>query len=221
MKVIVVGCGRVGSTLAYQSYRLGHEVVVIDQDGSAFDHLPGDFQGRTVEGDALTRDVLRRAEVEGADALVAATNSDALNALVARVAKTEYGVGRAVARNVDPRQRPLQEAFEVTVVGSISWGPQRIEEWLSDAPLHVVYEDHRANITIYRLEVPGHWAGRTVQVLLPEARGGTLALVRAGRHLPEPDTQIVEAGDEIYLSAEPHEIDALRGRLSTPPERPE
>ena len=83
MRVIVVGCGRVGSTLAHSLSQAGHEVTVIDQEASAMDNLPSTFRGRTIVGDVLTWSVLQRAEVETADALAGVTNSDSLNALVA------------------------------------------------------------------------------------------------------------------------------------------
>ena len=78
MRVIIVGCGQVGSTLAYRLYKMGHQVVVIDRNENAFDNLPDDFRGRTINGDVLTRQVLRRAEVREADALFALTGSDPL-----------------------------------------------------------------------------------------------------------------------------------------------
>lgn len=213
MRVIVVGCGRVGSALAYQLYKKGYQITVIDKDISAFDNLPVDFHGRTIGGDVLARDVLHRAEIEDADALAAVTSSDSLNALIAHIARTEYRVSKVVARNYDPRQKPLQEAFGITVIGTASWGVQRIEETLSDAPLHAVFVDSNANITIYRLEVPENWHGRTLQELLPEAQSKTIALRRAGKHLPVLYTQSLETGDFVYLSADLAEIEALRRRL--------
>src|SRR3990172_13346263 len=99
MKVIVVGCGQVGSALAYQLNKMEHQVTVIDRNESAFDNLPIDFQGRTIEGDVLARNVLQRAEIEEADALAAVTSSDSLNALIALIARTEFQVSKVVARN--------------------------------------------------------------------------------------------------------------------------
>jgi trk system potassium uptake protein len=127
MRIIVIGCGRVGSVLAYQLYKQGHAVTVIDQNASAFDNLPADFQGRLIEGDVLARNVLHRAEIEDADALAAVTSSDSLNALMAHVARTEYQVPSVVARNYDPRQQPLQEAFDIPVVSSAGWAVQQFE----------------------------------------------------------------------------------------------
>ncbi len=219
MRVIVVGCGRVGSALAYQLYKKGHLVTVIDQKASAFDNLPVDFRGRTIEGDVLARDVLRRAEIEDADALAAVTSSDSLNALIAHIAKTEYRVSRVVSRNYDPRQLPLQKAFDITIIASASWGVQRIEESLSDAALRVVLRDSQANFVVYQLEVPEIWHGRSLQELLPEGGSKTIALRRAGQPLPVSYAQTLEAGDLIYLSADPEEIEALRHRLVSQKER--
>lgn len=121
MRVVIVGCGQVGATLAYELYRMGHQVVVIDQDEKTFDHLPGDFQGRTVDGDVLTKQVLLRAEVGEADAFFALTAADPLNALCAHIAATLYNVPTVAARNNDPRQLALQEAFGVSVIGTPGW----------------------------------------------------------------------------------------------------
>ena len=66
MKAVVVGCGRLGAELAYRLYQRGHEVAVVDLDEKAFSRLPDDFEGRFSEGDALNRDVLRRAGIEKA-----------------------------------------------------------------------------------------------------------------------------------------------------------
>lgn len=219
MRVIIVGCGRVGSALAYQLYMKGHQVTVIDQDALAFDNLSIDFHGRTVEGDVLGRNVLNRAEVELADALAAVTRSDSLNALVAHIARTEYHVRRVVARNFDPRQRPLQDAFGIPVIGSASWGALRIEEMLLDVPLRAVFLDDNAHFVVYQLEVPEIWQKHSLKELLPNGRSKTLAWVRAGQPLPVSEAGILETGDLLYLNAAPEEIEALQLRLRTQEEQ--
>ena len=122
MRVIVVGCGGVGSALAFQLFRKGHQVTIIDLNEAAFDNLPIDFKGRVIKGDVLAHNVWQRAEINNADVLAAVTGSDSLNALIAYIARTEYQVSRVVARNIDPRQQPLQEAFGIPIVGAASWG---------------------------------------------------------------------------------------------------
>ena len=220
MKIIVVGCGRIGSALADQLYKKGHQVTVIDQDVSAFDSLPVDFHGRTIKGDVLARNVLHLAEIEEADALAAVTSSDALNALAAYIAKTEYQVPRVVAWNYDLSQRPLQEAFGIPVTSSAGSGVQRIEELLSDAPLRPVFLSGDANLVIYQLDVPESWDQRFLQELLPGGQTRILAVARAGQPLPVSSPQSLLAGDIIYLNADPEEIEALQRRLSSQEGRP-
>src|SRR5512142_1445210 len=138
MRVIVVGCGRIGSELAYRLYRKGHEVAVIDSVGAAFNNLHPDFRGRTVEGEALGQDVLHRAGIEHADGLAAVTSIDSLNAVVAHVARTVYDVPHVVVRNFDPDWRPLHESFGLQIISSTSWGAQRIEELLYHEEMRLI-----------------------------------------------------------------------------------
>ena len=220
MRVIVVGCGGVGSALAFQLFQKGNQVTIIDQDEQAFDNLPIDFKGRAIEGDMLARNVWQRAEIENADALAAVTSSDSLNVLVAYIARTEYKVSRVVARNIDPRQLPLQEAFGIPIIGAASWGAQRVEELLTDVPLHAVLLDGQAGLLIYHLEVPARWHGHTLEQLLPAERYEKLSWTCLGQALPIDNSQTLESGDMLYLRASPEEIEALRNRLSSTQEKP-
>ena len=99
MKVIIVGCGRVGAYTAASLARHGHEVVVIDKDTQAFRLLPHGFGGRTIKGYAFDRAVLEEAGIAEADALVAATSGDNTNAVSARIAKEVYRVPDVVSRS--------------------------------------------------------------------------------------------------------------------------
>lgn len=215
MNVIVAGCGRVGSGLAYQLYKKGHQVTVVDQVASAFDNLPSDFHGRVEEGDVLSRDVLHRAGIEQADGLAAVTNSDSVNAVVAHVAHTVYHVPNVVARNYNPRWRPLHEAFGLQVISSASWGAQRIEELLLSASIRTVFSAGNAEVEIYELVVPEAWYGRSLQELLPEGQCVAVALTRAGRAMLPSYESRLEAGDVIYLSATLEGIETLHHWLNS------
>ncbi len=213
MNYLVVGCGRVGSELAQRLYRRGHQVIVVDQEARAFRNLPPDFRGRTIEGQVMHQDVLRRAGIEQADGLAAVTNSDALNAVVARVARVVYGLTNVVVRNYDPRWRPLIEALGLQVVSSASWGAQRIEELLYQTEIRCVYSAGNGEVEIYEFEVPQSWHGRLLNELLPDGQCIAAALTRAGRAvLPEAGARL-EVGDIVNLSATLEGIEALRRRL--------
>jgi len=215
MNVIVVGCGRVGKELAYRLFQKGHKVTVVDHVNAAFINLPPDFQGRTVEGEVLNQEVLRRAGIEQAEGLATVTNSDALNAVVAHVARTVYHVPRVVVRNYDPNWRPLHEAFGFQIVSSTSWGAQRVEELLYDAPVSTVFSAGNGEVEIYEFVVPEPWTGQTLQDLLPQEECVAVALTRAGRaRLPACDSRL-ETGDVVHVSATWEGIEILQTRLTS------
>jgi len=217
MKYVVIGCGRVGAELANRLFRKGHEVSVVDQRPEAFRNLGPEFRGRTIEGEVLNRNVLRRAGIEAADGLAAVTNSDSLNAVVAHAARAIFRVPNVVARNYDPRRRPLFEAFGLQVISSTSWGAQRVEELLYHGEIRTVFSAGNGEVEVYELTVPPAWAGRLLGELLRD-HCRVVALTRAGRaHLPEADDPL-EAGDVLHLSATLDGIEALRARLGRPGE---
>ena len=214
MKVIVIGCGRLGAKLAYRLYQKGHDVAVVDRVAPAFNNLPPDFRGHTLEAEVLNEDVLRRAGIVEADGLAAVTNSDTINAVVAHVADTIFHVPHVVARNYDPRFLSMHEAFGLQVVSSSSWGAQRIEELLSHPFVRTIFSAGNGEVEIYEFMVPETWNGLPLQQLLPGSGCVAVALTRAGQAiLPSSETRL-ETGDVMQLSATLDGIQALRKKLS-------
>ncbi|MDD5368878.1 MAG: NAD-binding protein, partial [Anaerolineaceae bacterium] len=206
--------GRLGIELAYRLYQGGHDVSVIDAVSAAFNNLPPDFQGRTIEGDALSQDVLHRAGIETADALAAVTNQDALNGVVAHIARTVYEVANVAVRNYDPRTRTLLEAFDVQIVSSTAWGAQRIEEILYHEGVHSVYSAGNGEVEFYEFIVPPSWDGKKIADVLVVGESIPSALTSAGRAiLPKPGT-ILHEGDVVHFSATIEGISTMRNRLS-------
>ena len=215
MRIIIVGCSRVGADLAYRLYQKGYQVTVVDEDASAFDDLPSDFRGRTVEGEALSRDVLRAAGIEHADGLAAVSNSDTLNAVVAHVARTVFQVPHVVVRNSNPRWRHLYEAFGEQVVSPTSWDAQRVEELLSESSLRTVFSAGHGEVEIYEFLVPASWDGRPLEQVFPAGPCQVVAITRAGRAmLPDPASPL-QGGDVVHLSATPEEMERLRQQLDS------
>lgn len=213
MNAIVIGCGRVGAELAYRLYKNGHHVTVVDRHQDAFKDLPPDFRGRTLEGDVLSEAVLHRAGIQTADALAAVTNSDSLNGVIGRIGKTVYNVPRIAVRNYDPRWRALIESFGLQVVGSSSWGAQRMEELLEGGSVHPLVSAGNGEVEICDLVLPPVWTGKTVQELAAVGPCIVAAVTRAGRAaMPAPEMKL-EAGDVIHLSATAEGLTALREKL--------
>ena len=98
MKIVIVGCGRLGASMAEAYDAGGHEVVIVDASTTAFDRLPGGFRGRAVRGDGTDEDILRKAGTEGADVFLALTEGDNRNVMAAQLAAEALGVGRVIAK---------------------------------------------------------------------------------------------------------------------------
>jgi trk system potassium uptake protein len=102
VKTVIIGCGRVGATLADVLDRAGHDVIVVDPSTRAFDRLPSTFGGSAVRGDGTDEDALRRAGAENADVFLALTEGDNRNVMAAQLAVEALGAGRVVAKINDP-----------------------------------------------------------------------------------------------------------------------
>ena len=202
MNIIVVGCGRIGADLAYRLFKQDYKVTVIDNIPQSFERLNPDFHGRTVEGEALSREVLERANISQANGLAAVTNSDTLNAVVAHIARTIYKIPNVVVRNYDPNLRPMLEAFGFQIVSSTAWGAQRTEELLSSSSHRSVFSPGNGEVEVYELNIPDTWTGRDLSELFNKSNECLpVALTRAGRSfLPDQET-ILEAGDVLAISA--------------------
>jgi trk system potassium uptake protein len=214
MRVIIVGCGRLGAELAHRLFQRGHDVTIIDQVDAAFDNLHPLFRGRTLEGEVLNQDVLHRAGIERADALAVVTNSDTLNAVVAHVARTVYHVPHVVARNYNPRWRPVHEAFGLQAVSSTTWGAQRIEEMLYETEVRPVWSSGDGMVDLYEFVVPESFQGRLLRDVFPEVPYVVVAFTRAGQSIPSPHEIPLEAGDVIYLSPATEGRETLRRWLT-------
>lgn len=162
----------------------------------------------------MSRDVLYRAGIEQADALAAVTNDDALNAVVAHVAKTVYDIKHVVVRNYDPDFRSLLEAFNLQVVSPNSWGSQRIQELLLHADIQTIFSPGNGEVEIYEISIPDAWADKKLADLIPSKECVVVSIARSGEaFLPDVDC-ILEEGDVIYISATCNGIEALREKLT-------
>lgn len=213
MNLIVVGCGRVGAELSLRLYKQGHRVTVIDPVSSSFNNLSPEFRGRTIEGDALDEDVLRRAGIVEADGLAAVTVSDSTNAVVAHIARSIFHVQNVVARNYDPKNRHLLEVFELQIVGSTSWGAQRIEELLNQTEIRMLFSAGNGEVGLYEFSIPHKWDGHSTGEVMAVGGVTLAAITRAGKaSLPEDD-YILHQGDIVLVSGTKQGVQTLWSRL--------
>ena len=136
LKLLIVGCGRVGSQLAAEMDKAGHEVIIIDRDPNQFSRaasrgvLTNDFRGNQVVGNGTDADVLRRAGIEDADGFVAVTEGDNRNIMASQVAKHIFKVPRVVARIYDPERAEAYEKLGLHTICPTIEGAKAIEKTL-------------------------------------------------------------------------------------------
>jgi trk system potassium uptake protein TrkA len=130
MRIVILGCGRVGAQLAKTLVAEGHQVAVIDKNNAAFAHLGLDFPGNLVVGTGIDEDVLRRAGIEQAGAFVAVTNGDNTNVMAAQVAREIFSVPQVICRIYDPLREEIYRTLGLETICPTLWGTNRIKEIL-------------------------------------------------------------------------------------------
>jgi trk system potassium uptake protein TrkA len=130
MKVVIMGCGRVGARLASLLEQDGHTVTIIDNDSYSFRRLAPDFKGAALIGNAIDEDVLRSAGIEEADAFIALTQGDNRNVMASQIAKHIFNVPRVVCRIYDPLRRDMYEELGVETISPTTIFAQILREKL-------------------------------------------------------------------------------------------
>jgi trk system potassium uptake protein len=215
MNFIIVGCGRVGSELAYRLFKNRHQVVIIDNDQKNFNRLHPDFRGRTTEGDILAADTLERAGIEKADGIAIVTNSDTTNVVVGHAVRVHYpNVKQIIVRNYDPAMRDMLEAFGLQIVSSTAWGAERVQELLIDPAFRAVFSAGNGEVEIYEMLIPAIWDGHSLSELMNACKDCiAVALTRAGRaELPSSDITL-KSGDILTVSTTLDGVKRLQARL--------
>ncbi len=219
MRVVVMGCGRVGASLAEALSRLGHEVAIIDRDRTAFHRLSPEFSGEQITGMGFDRDVLLRAGIENADAFAAVSSGDNSNIISARVAREMFGVQRVVARIYDAKRAAVYERLGIPTVATVPWTTDRLLNTLTHETETARWRDPTGTVAVCEATLHEGWAGIRATAL-EEATGARVAfLIRFGTGvLPEPKT-VIQSGDKVYLAAvSGHAAEALAIAAQPPAE---
>ena len=203
MKIIIMGCGRVGSQVSHLLVSHGHEVTVIDHDANALARLGKDFKGRVVQGLGFDRNVLLQAGVENAEGFIAASSSDNANIVAARIARTIFHVPRVVARLYDPVRAEVYQRLGLTTISSTQWGAERIVEVITHNDLDVLQVFGDGGTTMVRIEVPSRLRGYHVAQMNIPGEVLVIAITRDDQtFIPVSGTEFQE-GDVMYLAVIP------------------
>jgi trk system potassium uptake protein TrkA len=214
---VIMGCGRVGSSLALSLEGQGHDVAVIDQEESAFRRLGSTFEGRRVTGVGFDRDTLIEAGIDSAYAFAAVSSGDNSNILAARVARETFGVEHVVARIYDPGRAEVYQRLGIPTVATVKWTSDQMLRRLLPQGHVPELVDPSGKVVIAEVTVNPAWVGHRVTAI-EQATGSRAAyLTRLGSAiLPETDT-VFQEGDLVHLAVRATELAQVERTLDAPP----
>jgi trk system potassium uptake protein len=197
--VVIMGCGRVGSTLARSLEDRNHTVSVIDSNPDAFRRLGPSFNGLKVTGYGFDQQVLAEAGIERADAFAAVSSGDNSNIIAARVARETFGIQQVVARIYDPGRAEVYQRLGITTVATVKWTADQVLRRLLPAGAEPDFRDPSGTIRLDQVPATEPWIGhRTVQ--FQEQSLCRIAWIdRLGEGmLPQRDS-VIQEGDVLHV----------------------
>lgn len=201
MHVVIMGCGRVGSSLATALQRLDHTVAVVDKNPTAFHRLGKEFRGQRVNGNGFDRDVLVDAGIEQAAAFAAVSNGDNSNIVAARVARETFSVDHVVARIYDPKRAEVYQRLGIPTVATVPWTTDRFLRMLLPEGVATAWREPSGTVAVLQLPLHEQWVGRRIADL-EDAVGARVAFImRFGNGILPDRKTVVQADDTVYVAA--------------------
>lgn len=214
MHVVIMGCGRVGSTLAHGLEERGHTVAIVDRNSDAFRRLRPGFEGTTVTGVGFDRDVLREAGITEANAFAAVSSGDNSNIIAARVARETFGVSNVVARIYDPGRAEVYERLGIPTVATVRWAANQVLRRLLPHEAGTEWVDPSGTVRLADAQPGPKWVGASVRNLEQAAGMRVALLTRLGQGLIPSGETIIEAGDHVHMMVTDAELDRVSGILA-------
>jgi trk system potassium uptake protein TrkA len=200
MHVVIGGCGRVGSYLAYMLEREGHSVAIIDKEQEAFENLWEGFSGRKVKGVVFDRDTLVEAGIMNADAFASVTSGDNSNIVSARLAKEHFRVPRVITRIYDPRRAEIYRRLNIPTVASVAWAGHRMLSYISHAELDSEYQFGNGEVDLIRLDLPLQLAERNAADVNIPGEVQVVCVIRGASARIATQGTVFKEGDILYIA---------------------
>lgn len=214
MHIVIMGCGRVGSTLAHILEDQGHSVAVIDQDAEAFRRLGSGFKGRKITGSGFDRDVLIEAGIEEADAFAAVSSGDNSNIISARVVRESFGIQRVAARIYDPRRAEVYQRLGIPTVATVRWTADQMLRTLIPDGAESLWRDPTGKIVLAEVAYSERWLGAKVKLIEQSAGTRIVFISRLGQAvIPEPGT-VLQEGDLIHVISDEADLERITAELA-------
>lgn len=218
MHIVIMGCGRVGSTLARGLEKRGHSVAVIDMNTDAFRRLGPDFTGRTVKGMGFDREVLLQSGIRDADGFAAVSSGDNSNIIAARVVRETFEVSNVVARIYDPGRAEVYERLGIPTVATVRWTADQVIRRLLPSGSEPQWRDPSGTVRLAEVHVDQSWVGRRVDEIEAAARARVCFMQRMGDGIVPTAATVFQDGDLVYVGVEDHRTAEVEAVLAaTPP----
>jgi trk system potassium uptake protein TrkA len=216
--VVIMGCGRVGSTLADSLEELGHSVAIIDTDAAAFRRLPPHFRGRKVHGVGLQRTVLEESGIRQAGAFAAVSSGDNSNIIAARVARETFGVENVVARIYDIRRAEIYQRLGIPTVATVRWTADQMLRRVLQEGAQALWRDPTGTVQLAEVHVDPAWVGHRLSEIEGVAGVRVAFVTRFGEGvLPSNDT-VFQEGDLLNVIVRDKDADKATSTLGKAPE---
>ncbi|ARQ68081.1 potassium channel family protein [Streptomyces marincola] len=199
MHIVIMGCGRVGATLAQNLEERGHSVAVIDRDPTAFRRLGSRFGGRRVTGLGFDQDTLREAGLADAGAFAAVSSGDNSNIIAARVAREVFGVENVTARIYDPRRAEVYERFGIPTVATVRWTADQMLRRLLPAGAEPLWRDPSGGVQLSEVHVAASWLGHGVRAFQERTGVRVAFLTRMGEPMLPTAQTVLQEGDLVHV----------------------
>jgi trk system potassium uptake protein TrkA len=197
--VVIMGCGRVGSTLARSLEDRNHTVAVIDYEPDAFRRLGPGFNGEKVTGFGFDQEVLEKAGIRRADAFAAVSSGDNSNIIAARVARETFGIQQVVARIYDPGRAEVYQRLGITTVATVKWTADQVLRRILPAGAEPDFRDPSGTIRLDQVPITEVWVGQRTIHFQEQVKGRIAWIDRLGEGmLPSRDT-VIQEGDLLHL----------------------
>jgi len=218
MHIVIMGCGRVGSSLAQNLARLEHSVAVIDQDAHAFRRLGEQFPGRAIQGIGFDRDTLVSAGIEHAAAFAAVSSGDNSNIIAARVARETFAVQKVVARIYDPKRAEVYERLGIPTVATVPWTSSRLLKALLGETTAEAWRDPSGAVALVQVSPHEGWVGYPVTDLEAATGARVGMLTRFGTGVLPTVSTLIQAGDSLHAFVTDEQANLLHDVAGRPPE---
>lgn len=217
MHIVIMGCGRVGSTLARGLEKRGHTSAVIDVNVDSFRRLGPEFSGQTVKGVGFDREVLMEAGIERADAFAAVSSGDNSNILSARVVRETFGVQNVVARIYDPGRAEVYERLGIPTVATVRWTADQVMRRLLPAGSEPLWRDPSGAVRLVEVHVHEGWVGRSIGRIEEVVQTRIPFVFRLGQGMVPKSSTVFQHGDLLYVAVEGSRVGEIEDVLNVAP----